>query len=45
MSKPKGVIAAVAFGLTNPRRLEGIASAKARGVYKGKLSIDPAKIK
>jgi DNA invertase Pin-like site-specific DNA recombinase len=40
-----GVFAEFETNLRKERRLEGIASAKARGVYKGrKASIDPAKI-
>jgi len=41
-----GVFAEFETNLRRERQLEGIASAKARGVYKGrKPSIDPAKIK
>jgi DNA invertase Pin-like site-specific DNA recombinase len=41
-----GVFAEFETNLRRERQLEGIASAKARGVYKGrKASIDPAKIK
>ncbi len=41
-----GVFAEFETNLRKERQLEGIASAKARGVYKGrKASIDPAKIK
>lgn len=41
-----GVFAEFETNLRKERQLEGIASAKARGVYKGrKASIDPAKVK
>jgi DNA invertase Pin-like site-specific DNA recombinase len=41
-----GVFAEFETNLRRERQLEGIASAKARGVYKGRrASIDPAKIK
>jgi len=41
-----GVFAELEANLRRERQLEGIASAKARGVFKGrKASIDPAKIK
>ncbi len=41
-----GVFAEFETNLRRERQLEGIASAKARGVYRGrKASIDPAKIK
>src|SRR3974377_653693 len=41
-----GVFAEFETNLRRERQLEGVASAKARGVYKGrKASIDPAKIK
>jgi DNA invertase Pin-like site-specific DNA recombinase len=41
-----GVFAEFETNLRRERQLEGIANAKARGVYKGrKASIDPAKIK
>lgn len=41
-----GVFAEFETNLRKERQLEGIADAKARGVYKGrKPSIDPAKIK
>jgi DNA invertase Pin-like site-specific DNA recombinase len=41
-----GVFAEFETNLRRERQLEGIASAKARGVYKGrKVSIDPGKIK
>ena len=41
-----GVFAEFETNLRRERQLEGIASAKLRGVYKGrKPSIDPAKIK
>ena len=41
-----GVFAEFETNLRRERQLEGIASAKARGAYKGrKASIDPAKIK
>jgi DNA invertase Pin-like site-specific DNA recombinase len=41
-----GVFAEFETNLRRERQLEGIASAKARGVYKGrKPSIDPARIK
>ena len=41
-----GVFAEFETNLRRERQLEGIASAKARGIYKGrKASIDPAKIK
>ncbi len=41
-----GVFAEFETNLRKERQLEGIASAKARGVYKGrKASIDPAKLK
>jgi DNA invertase Pin-like site-specific DNA recombinase len=41
-----GVFAEFETNLRRERQLEGIADAKARGVYKGrKVSIDPAKIK
>src|SRR3954468_6816833 len=41
-----GVFAEFETNLRKERQLEGIASAKARGVYKGrKPSIDPAKVK
>jgi len=41
-----GVFAEFETNLRRERQLEGIANAKARGVYKGRrASIDPAKIK
>ena len=41
-----GVFAEFETNLRKERQLEGIADAKARGVYRGrKASIDPAKIK
>jgi len=41
-----GVFAEFETNLRRERQLEGIANAKARGVYKGrKASIDPAKVK
>jgi DNA invertase Pin-like site-specific DNA recombinase len=41
-----GVFAEFETNLRKERQLEGIADAKARGVYKGrKASIDPAKVK
>jgi DNA invertase Pin-like site-specific DNA recombinase len=41
-----GVFAEFETNLRRERQLEGIASAKARGVYKGRRpSIDPARIK
>jgi DNA invertase Pin-like site-specific DNA recombinase len=41
-----GVFAEFETNLRRERQLEGIAGAKARGVYKGrKASIDPAKVK
>jgi DNA invertase Pin-like site-specific DNA recombinase len=41
-----GVFAEFEINLRKERQLEGIADAKARGVYKGrKASIDPAKVK
>jgi DNA invertase Pin-like site-specific DNA recombinase len=41
-----GVFAEFETNLRRERQLEGIVSAKARGVYKGrKATIDPAKIK
>src|SRR6478672_909855 len=41
-----GVFAEFEINLRRERQLEGIANAKARGVYKGrKASIDPAKVK
>jgi DNA invertase Pin-like site-specific DNA recombinase len=40
------VFAEFETNLTKERQLEGIADAKARGVYQGrKASIDPAKVK
>jgi DNA invertase Pin-like site-specific DNA recombinase len=41
-----GVFAEFETNLRKERQLEGIADAKARGVYKGrKASIDPAKVR
>ena len=41
-----GVFAEFETNLRRERQLEGVASAKARGVYKGrKASIDPAKVR
>jgi DNA invertase Pin-like site-specific DNA recombinase len=40
-----GVFAEFETNLRRERQLEGIAGAKARGIYKGgKASIDPAKV-
>jgi len=41
-----GVFAEFETNLRRERQLEGIAAAKARGIYKGrKASIDPAKVR